>query len=130
MNFDEVLEKVKETWEPDAHNKDCNRAITEWIVRAGQFIEAHPKFCRKCLGAGVHEYQENRAPHGSGHYWPETMREPCEECECKGICPICGEETVDEDGNRSCKCESFGIDLVPECLCWMSELEDYDEGVR
>ena len=128
MNFDETLENVKKTWEPEQHNEDCNRAVTEWIVRAGQFIDAHPKFCRKCLGVGYISYIENLAPHGAG-YWPCEMQEPCEECECKGICPICGEETVDEDGVRSCKCESPGIDWISECLCWMSELEDYDEGV-
>lgn len=123
MNFDEALEKVKETWEPDAHNKDCNRAVTEWIVRAGQFIEAHPKFCRKCLGVGYVEYQENLAPHGEGP-WFCTTADPCEECEMKGLCPLCGEETVDEDGERSCGHAGEGIDWVPECLCWMSEWED------
>ena len=120
MNFDEALEKVKTTWEPEQHNEDCNRAITEWIVRAGQFIEAHPKFCRECLGAGYLEYQENLAPHGMGP-WFCTVKDACEECEGKGLCPVCGEETVDDDGKRSCNHTGEGIDWAPECLCWMSE---------
>lgn len=120
MTFDEVLQKVKETWEPEAHNEDCNRAITEWIVRAEKFIETWPKFCRKCLGAGTISYIENLAPHGAG-YWPCEMQDACEECEGKGLCPLCGEETVDDDGVRSCSHTGEGIDWVPECPCWMSE---------
>ena len=121
--FERII-KSYEKFDPSTHNTDCARNIVEWLETAEKFKTEYPKFCQECLGWGHFEYEENQAPLGSGLRWMEQGAEPCEHCECKGLCPVCAEETVDDDGKRSCKCTDVGLDTAPECLCWMSDWED------
>lgn len=72
-----------------------------------------PRACKKCRGAGYHEWKE---AHG------EYLREPCEcvlgsaDNEGRPVCPRCGYQLF------------FGMDQVGEGPCENCEW-DYDEGI-
>lgn len=66
-----------------------------------------PNHCPKCKGWGEISYTQNQAPLGSGHYWPETLTEPCS-CVEEGICPRCAATPLQESGNS-------GGTVCPKC---------------
>ncbi len=108
------------------HTESCLKAQ----AALAEFEAAHPKYCRKCLGAG-----ETRSP--------QTWEEPenIETCECvmSDHCPLCGSTIVwenDEVGtcsNPECevsKCAINGFDApnwptAPDidCSCWEEAAE-------
>jgi hypothetical protein len=60
--------------------------------------EPGPYECRTCFGTGVITYTENMAPDGEG-YWPMTIHDYCPVCLQRGLCPICGQATINDDWN-------------------------------
>jgi hypothetical protein len=57
-----------------------------------------PYECRTCFGTGIIAYTENMAPDGEG-YWPMTIYVDCPACLQRGLCPKCGQQTINDDWN-------------------------------
>ena len=107
--------------------KDCKKALAEYEAK-------WPDYCRKCNGAGFKDVTENQSPMSSGHYWPYTTSEPCQECTNKFKCARCQGELPDyEDTVVLHPCPHCGwnwnrspgdsLKDPPECYCWEKERE-------
>jgi hypothetical protein len=55
-----------------------------------------PNECGLCDGTGIIHWQENMAPDGEG-YWPMAFYDYCPDCLALGLCPLCGQKTINDD---------------------------------
>lgn len=118
----------------NGHTEDCNRRKAKYEADLAAFEQAHPNYCRVCGGRGGFAYNYDPSPAGvslSPGYMTEV--EPCSECVERGVCPLCTQHTLDEDGEKCSNCEwKWDDPNVPskpefECYCWEYEAYEYDD---
>lgn len=77
------------------HTDDCRAAAAKAAARAA-YTALHPRFCRTCNGTGSIHYAATRDDPGCD--------DPCSVCVEQGVCPVCGEQALDDDGNICFAC--------------------------
>jgi len=114
------------------HTVECRMFFYRFQLHYEAYRREWPHYCTECDGAGVHSWDENQAPIGSGMNWPEPMSEACEGCWASGYCPRCGMQSFEWDDNGDCEgtCPACGwtenSQSVPEydyCGCTLMEPE-------
>lgn len=82
----------------------CEEAVKE-LEREEKRLARFPNSCPTCRGTGGHVSWFDPSPSGVSLGYGLMMDfEPCADCVEKGICPLCGEESLDEDGGHCLKC--------------------------
>lgn len=109
------------------HTQACDEAFAKAHDLRKEFEEKHPNFCRICGGQGVFYESYDPSPAGvslgSGSMTDVYL---CEECVEQNKCPLCGQETLNEDGTKCSSCEyeldkSPTLPVLPECYCWKGD---------
>jgi len=112
------------------HTQACDEAFAKAHDLREEFEKKHPNFCRNCGGAGVFYESYDPSPAGvslgSGSMIDVYL---CEECIEQNKCPLCGQETLSEDGTKCSSCEyefekSPTFPELPECHCQSSVYSD------
>lgn len=113
----------------NGHTEACNKRQAEYQERLAKYEQEHPHYCRNCQGMGGFLSQYDPSPPGvslSPGYM--TDFDPCDDCVNNGKCPVCGQQTVNEDGDHCSECgwdcgenELYAAPQQPECDCWYYE---------
>ena len=75
----------------------CINTTKEIIQDIKDFEKKYPKYCKKCGGQGFTT--------DPGTQWEPPYSEQCDYCTIKGICPLCGQESIDEGCENCTNCE-------------------------
>ena len=94
--------------------KECDRKITAYETAVRCFEERHPKYCRRCGGAGVKTESYDPSPAGVS-LSPGSMTEDvaCPECAEKNLCSLCGKKLTN-GGKRRCGCKPESKPLLAD----------------
>lgn len=116
------------------HTESCKKFKASYDANKAEYEAKWSHYCKTCGGWGYSSYNYDPSPHGvSLGSGTMTDTEVCSTCVEQGICPRCGELSLDEEGNKCLVCEweynvpgNEGLDPEPECDCydrWMEEHE-------
>jgi hypothetical protein len=118
------------------HTESCKKFRAAYDVKKAAYELQWSHYCKSCGGWGYSSYNFDPSPHGvslGSGFMTET--EVCSTCVEQGICPRCGELSLDEEGNKCLVCGweynvpgNEGLDPEPECECdYIWEEKRYQE---
>lgn len=101
------------------------------------FWSTYPHACPTCRGWGMISGTYDPSPSGVGlSSGSITDSDPCSVCVEEGICPLCGEQALDEEGNSCLACSWIcGVtEGAPQkydaCACWDLFLKQQEREQR
>ncbi len=119
----------------NGHTQFCNDRQAKYKAAIAEYELAHPNYCRKCGGVGGFYTSYDPSPPGVS-LSPGYMLDydPCSECVEQGKCPVCGQETLNDDGDKCSSCgwnceddQKTAAPVEPDCECWYYEIDAAEE---
>lgn len=108
------------------HTVGCLEREKLALAAREEYTGKWPNFCKKCRGWGGFASTYDPSPAGVS-LSPGFMYDfdVCPACVEEGICPRCGEQSLDEEGNVCSSCgwtsDDEGLPPMHECFCWEAE---------